>query len=72
MTTLSQQKDEAKAINWSIDVQEKVQKLTEESKNDIDLYIKIINGTFQELAHEEFCIEKAQGLWDAQNVWIGG
>ena len=71
MTTLLQQFEEAKAINWAIAVQEKVQRLTEESRNDIDLYIKIINGTFQEQAHEEFCYEKTQGIYDNQNIRIG-
>lgn len=70
MTSLLREIEKAKAINWAIAIQEKVQRLTEESRDDIDLYIKIINGTFQEQAHEEFCKEKASGLYDSQNIRI--
>ena len=68
--TFEQQIQEAKAINWATAIKVKTQKLIEESKNDIDLYIKIINGDFQYQAHEEFCTEKAAGLYDNQNIRI--
>jgi hypothetical protein len=70
--TLERQITEAQAYNWAILIQDKVARLVKEHINDIDLSVKILNGEFYDMAQEEFSREKAQGLWDGQNIWIGG
>ena len=70
--TLQQLAFEAKCKNWAILIQDKIERLIKEHINDLDLAVKVINNDFADMAQEEFSVEKSLGLWDNQNIWIGG
>lgn len=59
-----------KTLNWIEVIKEKTARIIEEHKNDIDFMIRLTNGDYQMLAQEEFCFEKAQGVYDNINMRI--
>ena len=70
MKTFEKQIEEAKIINWANVIAGKVEVLTEKYRNHINLFGMILNGDIIAEAQEEFCREKAQGLYDSQNIRI--
>lgn len=57
-------------LNWIEIIKEKTARIADEHKHDIDYFIKLANGDFQMLAQQEFCFEKAQGIYDNMNVRV--
>ena len=68
--TFEQQIEEARIINWANIIAEKVEVITDKYRNHINLFSMILNGDIVAEAQEEFCKEKAQGLYDSQNIRI--
>lgn len=62
--------EELRIKNYLTAIRDKVNKIEKEHEGDIDLMIKVVNGDFFDIAHQEFCNEKTQGLYDKLNIKI--
>ena len=60
--------ENAKIINWTKEIKSIANELCNKKKNDIDLFVQILNGQIYEEAQEIFSNRKKIGYYDKMNV----